>query len=597
MNPTLFPDGVDVLVNEKCPNLVFVDSLSGISITTEELEQISATDQMTPSLRHYYLNQHQRSILTEKDLDLLVMDSYSDMNFELWELPERNKKLWVHPKFIRTDTALSKALKRIGRCSLDEAVSHVVAVIDHVRELNPGLPVLFLPQPIDFYPKLASRREFSQLGPRVAAVRAGVFAADALSRENLEPDDLGSCGPGQTLHFTVETYRKMVGDAWARGLKDHFNGTTAARDEVAASPRPAIGLNHPRLPQGRIPEKAAGHLAKGRSRFHEIFIYAKTLGSPVLIARWFFRRVTYRALASLGIAGQGTSSPTGCSTPFSKADPRSIARTSAPVESPPSPPADGPLLRVRISFNRDFLNCSEPCQSAVARALVTYKDYFSFPLIENATKKRYTPMLIALDKIPAFPAWEEEIKRFGKGARLRQKNKAKRLGYLFRQFAWAQFIPDIHEINHSKEIRSGGVMRGAYQRSIDEMGGAPQKPVTIVPPACPRHWSASFGVFLPKLGHCQGSVEVNEQLVAYIVLQRTGEVLLYSMILGHGEHLANGVLVMLHHELVAWAVSQRENLTKGVRYLMYGGRENGGASLLQWKRQAGFRPHLVDGFE
>ena len=69
------------------------------------------------------------------------------------------------------------------------------------------------------------------------------------------------------------------------------------------------------------------------------------------------------------------------------------------------------------------------------------------------------------------------------------------------------------------------------------------------------------------------------------------------MILGHGEHLANGVLVMLHHELVAWAVSQRENLTKGVRYLMYGGRENGGASLLQWKRQAGFRPHLVDGFE
>lgn len=45
MNPTLFPDGVDVLVNEKCPNRVFIDSLSGISITTEELGQISANRQ------------------------------------------------------------------------------------------------------------------------------------------------------------------------------------------------------------------------------------------------------------------------------------------------------------------------------------------------------------------------------------------------------------------------------------------------------------------------------------------------------------------------------------------------------------------------
>ena len=92
----------------------------------------------------------------------------------------------------------------------------------------------------------------------------------------------------------------------------------------------------------------------------------------------------------------------------------------------------------------------------------------------------------------------------------------------------------------------------------------------------------------------QGVVQVDERLVAYVSLQRTGEVVLYSMIMGHGEHLANGALVMLHHELIRWVGNEREGLTRDLRYVMYGGRENGGASLSQWKRQGGFVPYLVD---
>ena len=590
MNPELFPDGVELQVNEKCPNLAVVDSLRGLTVTGEELLEICETERMSATLRQYYLHQNERSVLDMRDLDLLVMDSYSDMNFELWEMRDRGCKLWIHPQFLRDGTALAQSLQRIGRATIDDAVRHVIAVIDHVRTLNPGLPVLFLPQPVDFYPKLGKHRAFDQLGARVAKLRAGVFAAAPLSIDELEPDDVGSCGPGLTLHFTGPTYRRMVDHAWRQGLMRHFDGTDQARAEVDAAkridpppPLPAVALQA----ANSSVQRAGGPIA----RIHDIAAYARTFDSPLAVARWAMRRVWARVFARL-------SAPAAQASTIHSKKPPTPSAVGLSVDAAPTPPPRTPdvaqLPRVSLSFERGTTTCIENCGLAIDRAHISYREYFCFPALESQRHKRYKPMLISFDELCDFAAWERHIKSFGKGARLRQKFKAVRLGYVFHQFAWPQFIPDVHDINHSKEVRSGGAMRGSYQRTIAEMGGAPQHPTPIVTPACTHHWSANFGAFLPEPGHRQGEVVVDERLVAYIVLQRTGEVLLYSMILGHGEHLPNGVLVLLHHELVAWIGAERNALTHGVRYLMYGGRENGGESLLQWKRQAGFTPQLVD---
>jgi hypothetical protein len=263
----------------------------------------------------------------------------------------------------------------------------------------------------------------------------------------------------------------------------------------------------------------------------------------------------------------------------------------APVVAPVALPETVPT--VTISFGLGLPGCVPACADKVSRGHRTYREYFTLPEDDPEARKRYTPMLIATDDIVDVEAWEQHIKTFGKGSRLRQKRKAERLGYTAREFAWAQHIPDIHAINHSKEVRSGGEMRGSYRLSIDEMGGAPKAPSSPIPAACVHHWDLRFGTFLPEPGHTQGDVVVDERLVAYIALSRNGDVVLYSMILAHADHLSEGALVLLHHEVIRWLSSERDGLAKDLRYVMYGGWENGGPSLLQWKRQAGFTPHHV----
>ncbi len=574
MNPEMFPDGVRLLVNEKCPNAAFVDSLQGLTATGEELQELSDTSRMSATLREYYLHQNDRSVMDARDLDLLVMDSYSDMNFELWKLKERGCKVWVHPEFLRRESPLVEQLVRIGRATLDDAVAHVVAVIDHLRTLNPGLPVLFLTQPVEFYPKLSGRREFDRLGARVAELRAGVYFCDPLAPELIEPADLGSCGPGLTLHFSAKTYRHMVIQAWRRGLALHFNGSDSARREVIAAPhKSAPEISPMKIVIRSMSRRFTEPYRRAVERAQDILRYLRGFDSFSNAARWFCERAWSRIYSRVrGFAPRGAATPSVIKQAFDESD----------------------LARVSVSFIRDSATCKPQCARSVDRAFESYRDYFCFPAREKTQRKRYTPMLIDCDSLLDFAAWEAHIKRFGKGARLRQKHKAERAGYVVHQFVWQQFIPDIHEINHSKEVRSGGPMRGHYLRSLGEMGGAAQKVLTTAAPACPYHWSLSFGAFMPEPGHCQGEIQVDERLVAYIALQRCGEVLLYSMIMGHGAHLASGPLVLLHHELIKWINEQRDDLTRDLRYVMYGGLENGGENLLQWKRQAGFTPHLVD---
>ncbi|RYF67718.1 MAG: hypothetical protein EOO29_36425 [Comamonadaceae bacterium] len=276
-------------------------------------------------------------------------------------------------------------------------------------------------------------------------------------------------------------------------------------------------------------------------------------------------------------------------------DTSSAVQSSGPAADPVAAgSASAALPVVHVGYGAGRSSCGKGCEAQVDAAFKTYAQYFRHPEVDaDAPAPRYTPMLISTADVADFPAWEAHIKTFGNGARLRQKRKALGLGYYTKLFAWKTFIPDVHEINHSKASRSGGAMRGSYLRTVEEMGGAPDRAYPVVMPTCNEHWSLQFGTFVAQPGRRLGNVEVNERLLAYISLRRCGDVVLYSMIMGHGDHLNQGVLVLLHHDVMRWISDQRDGLAKGLRFVMYGGVQNGGDSLLQFKRQAGFTPHDV----
>ncbi len=219
--------------------------------------------------------------------------------------------------------------------------------------------------------------------------------------------------------------------------------------------------------------------------------------------------------------------------------------------------------------------------------------YFSEDPIQDPP---WTPCVIDTREISDFSAWEARIRKFQNGNRARSKQRAIRLGYYCKIFDWRLHIPDVYEINTSKEKRSGGVMRGGYLRNIEELGGAPTRRWVAEAPACKYHWSITFGVFVKEPSHRQGEIVVDERLVGYISLNRIGEVVLYSMILGHGDHLKNGVMVLLHHDVVRWISDDVDGLCSGLRYIMYGAVDSGGPGLMQWKKFAGFRGQRIDAF-
>ncbi len=228
MNRALFPKGVELVINEKCPNSCFVDTLKGRRVPAGTGDAVSDVASMTGSLRHYYLGQFERSVLDARDIDLLVFDTYADMNYELWRHRAEGWSLWVHPKFLRQPEALRRDFENIGRATVEQAVEAMCAVIDRVRSLNPGVPVMVLNQPVEYYPKLKNRTDFYRAGDLLAARRHGVYAAAALPHGELVPADVGSCGPGMTLHFDGPTYLKMITDAWRKGLGAHLRQGPAA---------------------------------------------------------------------------------------------------------------------------------------------------------------------------------------------------------------------------------------------------------------------------------------------------------------------------------------------------------------------------------
>jgi hypothetical protein len=559
LNQDLFEKPPHFLQNEKSTFIQFVDAIDGVTVTEGFLRDITDVDAMGRILRSFYLGQAGRSILQERGADLLVLDSYADMNFQLWENQDEGFKLWVHPKFVYDLPKFKETHRSLGHRTLEQSASDAVRFVEYMRTLNPEVPVLFLNQQVDYYPKLSDRAaDFEKLGELIANQLPGVFYGGVVDKEDLELADIGSAGgPGNTLHFQGPTYRRM----WNRAINDGLEDSIRRRRElVTAATEPAATEPAATEPAPTEPAATEPAATEPSSAFAD--------GSS---------RDGTAAAAQAGGAQQTTPQP-------------------GELTFTPSPTRNTVITEtVELDLQVGSDCCVPLCANTYEDVRKTLWKYFYLDgRTEDGLPPRFTPMLVDLDEFETFDLWEGHIKKFSGGARLRHKRKAVDAGYYTKEFPRLLHVPDIYDINTSKDQRSGGPIRANLTRSIEDMGGAPDRKMGIPAAPCFRHWRKTFGVFLAEPGYPQGSVEVGERLVAYCSVQRRGELAVYNQMIGHGDHLSKGVLTLLHHDVVKHLYESPVGRPGGLRFIMYGGLQNGGEGLFQFKHRAGFKPYIVN---
>ena len=239
--------------------------------------------------------------------------------------------------------------------------------------------------------------------------------------------------------------------------------------------------------------------------------------------------------------------------------------------------------------------CADSCLSEIYSVTTMLQEIWDVNVPDfTITKKRTTdPALLFLDDFPSYLDYDSFVKKSQKGTRIRLIKKARKLGYTCSFFSKSLYIPDIVEVNTSLEVRAAGKMPVNYQKSVDELGGYPKKYIPFDMPVCPNHYDIWIGVFKPEEGYTQGSVVTNQKLVGYIHFRRLGEVAAYSLILGHGSYMNDGVVNLLHHHAMEWLLERKDAHVIGLKYLMYGGINHGGKGREDWKRREGFKHAIL----
>ncbi|HVT30286.1 MAG TPA: hypothetical protein VHE81_19910 [Lacipirellulaceae bacterium] len=238
-------------------------------------------------------------------------------------------------------------------------------------------------------------------------------------------------------------------------------------------------------------------------------------------------------------------------------------------------------------------SCREACKGRAANAPKELKNYavFDNPVADDNYPLRRFAAAIRLADYPDYGAFCQYVKKFSNGERIRLVKRAQKNGYFVELCDLRTFSVDRMDIHQSKETRQGQPIRGVCVLPIEELGGVPTRYLEPKTPECENYWIVSFGVFLPETGHKQGDVTVDKRMVAYINLNRVGEYAFYGTILGHGAHLANGVMDLCHHHIVEMLLEKRAAWAANLRYIWYAGMEDGTPGLYQWKRRSGFKPH------
>ena len=199
---------------------------------------------------------------------------------------------------------------------------------------------------------------------------------------------------------------------------------------------------------------------------------------------------------------------------------------------------------------------------------------------------------IDLKKFADYPTYYKALRKRS-GNFCRDALKAKRLGYRIAGFDRDNHATDIRNIHRSMKTRSFGLVLEAifpFSRA-SSVNVRNSDPANI--PACAMHWDVTFGVFIDSSADGQTASAAQSTLVGYACLQRIGNVVAYADLIGHGEHLHNGIMMLLHTEILAWLLNPENLHATGVDYLTNGTLERGNEGMFFWKKKALFAPCLV----
>jgi hypothetical protein len=145
----------------------------------------------------------------------------------------------------------------------------------------------------------------------------------------------------------------------------------------------------------------------------------------------------------------------------------------------------------------------------------------------------------------------------------RRVRRASRLGYTVALFDPNERRSELLAIHTSMPERQGRPMDAEYL----DPGGAHE-----------------IGPYVDYIGVLRAGV-----LVAYSELQYVGDIVGVSRIIGHGDHLSNGVMFLL----IARIVEHVKTVHPEIRYVYYDMFFGAGGGLRAFKTNAGFRPHWV----
>ena len=232
-------------------------------------------------------------------------------------------------------------------------------------------------------------------------------------------------------------------------------------------------------------------------------------------------------------------------------------------------------------------DCRAPCPLHADKVPKLLRRYARVD--DRAAGLRLTPMVIGIPDFPDAAAFDAVLKQ--RSSRTLSKIRAAaRKGYRARQFMLTSHVEDMHAIRTSMAFRAAGPVFDRWFLKPGHIAEPATEKLHVASPCCPMHWTIWWGLFAPEPGHRQNEVETGERLVAYVKVMRIGDVVHYTEIMGHKDHLADGVMALLHHEIMRWLIEAPEPAARDAKVLLYGAAEHGGEGLLTWKKRAGFVP-------
>jgi|TARA_R110002126_G_scaffold225953_1_gene370707 hypothetical protein len=201
----------------------------------------------------------------------------------------------------------------------------------------------------------------------------------------------------------------------------------------------------------------------------------------------------------------------------------------------------------------------------------------------NKNNPRHPSAIIDFEKYNTFNDYFEKLP----SNVVRDFDISKNKKYIFEEFTYKNYIPDICEINKST-LKRKSKLNKYYLRTVEEMGGYPKIEAPIENPACSLHNTRWYGVFRYLKKYKQGSIETNKKLIAYCGVARDGELSCVTFLFGHTDYLRDGVMFYLLINIIK-SLSRLKNKPRCLQYWsLSSALEKGG--LVPWKKRMLFEP-------